>query len=413
MFPVLIRNEKSLTRNGTVAPVQDDMNMFNVLFMASSRNVGLTFNLTRLAIALKKIGNKVIVVSEPKEEEKGLFKELIRKGVKCYTMCGIDNFSIRKTMSAAKKIGKIIENHDVDVVHAQGIRHVLVAFIASKIFCRDKKIGITVSVHTTLHGRPYENLTPLVESFLLNMCADIAMPVAKSVANKLVNFGLFPNKVAHIHNGIDLELCEMIMCGDEYLFSVPHDFKSSSHVIVGYFAKMIPHKGHKYLIKAISEVAKEFPNIRLVITGNGPLREELKILSENLSMEKKVLFTGRIEYRSLYQLLKRIDIYAFPSLAELFPFAILEAMAAGKPIVATNVGGVHEAVIDGVNGYLVPPRDPISLAKAILRLINDPNKAREMGLKGRRLVEQKFSMDVITRKLNDVYELALKRKINA
>jgi len=85
-------------------------------------------------------------------------------------------------------------------------------------------------------------------------------------------------------------------------------------------------------------------------------------------------------------------------------------MAARKAIVATDVGGVSEAVMDGVNGYLVPPRDPTSLAKAILRLINDPDKAREMGLKGRRLVEQRFSMDVITRKLNDVYELALKRK---
>lgn len=388
------------------------MKKFNLLFMASSKNVGLTFNLTRLAIALKKIGHKVIVVSESKEEEKGLFEELIRRGVKCYAICGIDNFSIKKTMSAAKKIGKIIENHDVDVVHAQGIRHMLVAFIASKIFCRDKKIGITVSVHTTLHGRPYENLTPLVESFLLNMCADIAMPVAKSVANKLVNFGLFPNKVAHIHNGIDLDLCEMIMCGDEYLFSVPHDFKSSSHVIVGYFAKMIPHKGHKYLIKAISEVAKEFPNIRLVITGNGPLREELKILSENFGIEKKVLFTGRIEYRSLYQLLKRIDIYAFPSLAELFPFAILEAMAAGKPIVATDVGGVSEAVIDGVNGYIVPPRDPTSLANAILKLINDSEKAKEMGKNSRRLAEEKFNLPKIAYDLTKCYERSLKRVVN-
>lgn len=87
-----------------------------------------------------------------------------------------------------------------------------------------------------------------------------------------------------------------------------------------------------------------------------------------------------------------------------------KCMAARKPIVATNVGGVSEAVINGVNGYLVPPRDPASLAKAILKLINNPETARKMGARGRRLVEQRFSMNVITRKLNDVYELALKRK---
>jgi len=78
--------------------------------------------------------------------------------------------------------------------------------------------------------------------------------------------------------------------------------------------------------------------------------------------------------------------------------------------VATNVGGVSEAVTDGVNGYLVPPKDPTSLAKAILRLINDPNRAKKMGMNGRRLVEQRFSMDVLSQKLSSVYEVALERK---
>ena len=386
------------------------MNKLNILFMASSKNAGLSFNFTRLAIALRRMGHKLIVVSEPKEQEKGLFEELINSGIECYAINGIDNLSMRKTISAANKIRKIIQNNDVDVVHAQGIRQMLVAFIASKIFCRNPKIRITVSVHTTLHGSAYENVALVVESLLLNLCADIAMPVAKSVANKLVNFGLFSKKVVPVYNGIDLELFDTIMCDDEYVSSFPHDFESSPYITVGYFATMIQRKGHKYLIKAISEVAKEFPNIRLVITGNGPLRNELETLSKRLGIKDKVLFTGEIEYRSLYQLLRRVAIFAFPSLAELFPFAILEAMAAGKPIVATDVGGVSEAVMDGVNGYLVPPRDPTSLTKAILRLMNDPEKAREMGLKGRRLVEQRFSMEVITRKLNDAYELALKRK---
>lgn len=382
----------------------------NILFMASSKNAGLTFNFTRLAVALKRIGHKVIVISEPKEQEKGLFEELINSGIEFHAIQGIDNLSMRKTISAANKIGKIVQNNGVDVVHAQGIRQMLVAFIASKIFCRNPKIGITVSVHTTLHGSAYENVTLLVESLLLNLCADIAMPVAKSVAGKLVNFGLFPKKVVPVHNGIDLELFDMIMCGDEYVSSFPHDFKSSSHIIVGYFATMIQRKGHKYLIKAISEVAKEYPNVRLVITSNGPLRNELETLCERLGVKDKVLFTGEIGYRSLYQLLRRVTIFAFPSLAELFPFAILEAMAAGKPIIATDVGGVQEAVIDGVNGYIVPPRDSKSLAEAMLVLIKTPNEAREMGAKGRRIVEQEFSIDVIARKFNYIYELALKRK---
>ncbi len=392
--------------------MQKTMNKLNILFMGSSRNGGLTFNFTNLAIALRKFGHNVIMVSEPKEEEKGLFRELARNQINCHTLHGLDNLSIKNTIRAAGTMEKIIDYHDVDVIHAQGIRHSLVAFLASKIFRCKKKIRVVVSIHTTSHGTLYENATLLVESFLLNICAHLAMPVAKSFANRLVNFGLCPDKVVTVHNGIDLELFDEIMRSNEYLSLLPADFRSSSSIVVGYFANMVPRKGHKYLIEAISEVSKEFPNIRLIITSNGPLRDKLKILSENLDIKRKVLFTGKVGYRSLYQLLKRIDIYAFPSLAELFPFAILEAMAAGKPIVATNVGGVSEAVIDGVNGHLIPPKEPISLAKAIINLINDSDKAKEMGKNSRMLVEEKFDLAKIVHDLTRCYELSLMRAGN-
>ena len=387
-----------------------DTNKFNVLFMASSNNVGLTFNLARLAIALKKFGHKVIVVSEPKEEEKGLFDELKSRGVEWYTECAIDHLSINKTFNAARSMGKIIDECDIEVIHAQGIRHLLVAFLASKIFCRKKKIGIVVNIHSTLHGKPYENVALLVESFLLRTCADLAISVAKSVANKLVKFGLSSNKVVTVYNGIDLELFDEIRCGDEYLSLLPADLKSCLFIVVGYFASLISRKGHKYLIEAISEVSKEFPNIRLVITGSGPLRDKLKILSKNLGIEKKVLFTGKIEYKYLYQLLNKIDVYAFPSLAELFPFAILEAMAAGKPIVATRVGGMPEAIRDGENGILVPPRDYKSLADGIKRLIKNPTEAERMGKKSRKLVEEKFDIQKIAYDLSECYRLCREKK---
>jgi len=390
----------------------NNLKKFNLLFIASSKKWGLHFNFSRLAIALKEIGHKVIVVSELKEQEKGLFDELTYRGIKWHTVYGIDNFLKGKIISSAKKIGKIIENYNVDVVHAQGIRQMLIVFIASKIFCRKKKIGIVVSIHTILHGRPYENVTPLIESFLLNICADIAMPVANSVANKLVAFGLFPKKVITIYNGIDLRLFDEIMCGNEYLNLLPAKLKSSSYIIVGYFAKMTPRKGHKYLIKSISEISKEFPNIMLVITSTGPLVYELKTLSKNLGIEKNVLFTGKIEYNHLYQLLKRIDIYAFPSLADLFPFAILEAMAAGKPIVATNVGGIPEVIKNGETGILIPPKDSKKLAESIRKFIKNPEEANKMGFKCRKLIEEQFDIQKIAYNFSNCYELCIKRILN-
>ena len=379
-------------------------NKFNVLFMASSKGVGLTFNFSRLAVWLRKLGHKVIVVSEPKEEEAGLFKELMRNQIESYKLNGLANFSIQNTISAARAMEKIISFHDVNVIHAQGIRQLIVAFVASKIFCHKRRMRVVVTLHTTSHGTPYDKVTLLIESLLLNVCADFVISVARSVRRKLIDFGLFPSKVATVHNGIDLELFDEITHGNGYPSFLPNHFKSSSCIVVGYFASMIQRKGHKYLIQALPKVSERFPEVRLILTSSGPLRNQLENLSKNLGIDNKVLFTGKIRYQFLYQLLNNVDVYAFPSLAELFPFAILEAMAAGKPIVATDVGGVSEAVSDGVNGRLVPPGDPESLAKAMVELLSDPNKAREMGENSRALAEEKFHLAKIAYELTRWYE---------
>ena len=386
------------------------MNKFNVLFIASARNMGLSFNLTRLAIALQIFGHEVTVVSETGEEEEGLFEELTRRGIKHYALQGLDAISVKNTVNAARTMGKIIDCENVDVVHAQGIRQLIVAFFAAKIFTHRKKIAVVTSTHSTLAGSPYENATLLVESFLLNMCTDLAMPVAQSVANRLVSFGLIPNKVVTVHNGIDLELIDEAVCSGEHPPLLPDDLNRSSTILVGYFARLVQYKGHQFLIKAISEVSKEFPNIRLIIAGDGPLRGELESLSRQLGVEEKVLFTGKIRHKSVYELLKQVDIYAFPSSGELFPLAILEAMAAGNPIVATSVGGVNEVIKDGETGILVPPKEHAKLAEGIKELINDPLRAEQMGKKSRKLVEENFSLHKIAYDLTKCYELCVRRK---
>jgi len=374
--------------------------------------MGLSFNFTRLAIALKEIGHKVVVISELGEEEKGLREELKRRGIKHYTLKGLDNISIKNTINTARTMGRIVDSDNVDVIHAQGIRQLIVAFLASKIFCRRKKASIVVSIHTTLKGGPYENLTLLIESFLLNICTDLALPVAKSVADNLVNFGAIPNRMIIVYNGIDVDLLDEITCGDDYSFVLPEELDDSSVIVLGYFARLDHVKGHRYLIKAISEVSKSFPNIKLILAGNGSLRDALESLSRELNIEEKVLFTGKISHKSIYKILKRVNIYAFPSLAELFPFAILEAMAARKPIVATSVGGVVEVIKNEETGLLVPLGNPTELAKGIKRLINNPSEAEEMGRKCRKLIEKKFTVRKIAYDLTRCYELSLKRKLH-
>jgi len=390
--------------------VQVVVNRLNVLFMACTDYVGLTFNLTRLAIALKDIGHKVIVLSSPGEEEKGLFEELDRRRIKYYLSHGLETLSVRNLLTAARTMANIINREDVDVIHAQGMRHLISAFLASKIFFRKKKIGLVASPHSYLAGTRYEKVTLLVESFLLNICADLALPVSKSVGDKLVAYGLVSQKVAPVYNGIDLKLLDETMRSARYSHLIPREFSRSSVILVGFFASLTPLKGHTYLIMGISRVSEEFPNVRLVIAGGGPMKGELERLSRRLGLEKKVLFTGKISHKSVYELLKRIDLYVFPSLAELFPFAVLEPMAACKPIVATKVGGVPEVIEDGKTGLLVPPRDYARLADGIKRLIRNPIEAEEMGSNCRKLIEERFTLHRIAHDLTECYELSIKRE---
>jgi len=387
------------------------MKKFSVLFMASGRNMGLTFNLSRLAIALKEIGHKVVTVSELGEEEKGLAEELKRKGIAHYTFYGLDALSLKNTVKAARTIGKIADYENVDVVHVQGMRQLIVAFLASRIFSPGKKVAIVASTHSILAGTPYEKATLFIESLLLNLCADLAMPVSKLLANRLIDCGLIRNKVVVVYNGIDSKLVEETLCKD-------HDDRSlllgkvkfSSDILIGYFARLVPNKGHEYLIDAISKVSKDHPNVKLLIGGDGPLKHELKSLSKQLGVEEKVVFVGKIEHKTVYKLLKRVDIYVFPSSAELFPYAILEAMAAGKPIVSTHIGGVPEIIKNGETGFLVPPKDQDKLADGIRKLIEKPKEAEQMGRNGRKLIEEKFTLGKIADDLTKCYEISIRRK---
>lgn len=374
-----------------------------MLFMASSKS-GLTFNLARLAIALKKEGHSITVVSENKEEEKGLFEELGRNQIEHYEMAGLDNLSLKSTFFAARDLGRIIDQKKVRILHAQGIRHLLVAFFASKFFSRNRDLRILATIHSTSVGTRHENIILLIESFLLDIFADLAITVANYEAEKLINFGLFRSKVITIHNGVDLEIMNCYKDKHENPISIPPDFSKPSRIILGYFARLAALKGHRYLLEAFAQISKEHPDTRLLIAGEGPLRDELRKQSIELGIDGKVLFLGWIDHIRLFQVIDLIDIYVFPSVAELFPYTILEAMAAAKPIVSTAVGGIPEIIRDGENGILVSPRNSQFLVNGISRLIDNPKMAEKMGESCKNLVQSKFSLQKIAAELSHCYQ---------
>jgi glycosyltransferase involved in cell wall biosynthesis len=144
-----------------------------------------------------------------------------------------------------------------------------------------------------------------------------------------------------------------------------------------------------------------------MIAGRGELLGQLKAEAAELGLDGKVKFLGFRD--DIPELLQELDIFVLPSLSEGLPLSALEAMAAGKPVVATDVGGTHEAVIDRHTGLLVPPEDPQALSEGILCLLRQPELAKIFGDAGRKRVEQIFSLETMIKRYEELYdELSLK-----
>jgi glycosyltransferase involved in cell wall biosynthesis len=166
-----------------------------------------------------------------------------------------------------------------------------------------------------------------------------------------------------------------------------------------------PQKAHQVLIAAIARIAERWPDMQVLVVGVGPRREELEQLSAELGLQRVIRFLG---YRSdVPDVLAAADVAVCSSDFEGTPIAILEYMEAGVAVVSTAVGGVPDVIEDGVHGLLVPRRDPDALAGAISELLADPQRAREMGARGRERRRSEFTLEALIDRLEALYrELA-------
>jgi L-malate glycosyltransferase len=172
--------------------------------------------------------------------------------------------------------------------------------------------------------------------------------------------------------------------------------------------RLTEQKGHVHLLEAIPGVLEKFPDTVFAIAGDGPFRAELEARAQQLGVSKSVHFLGtRSDVPTLLQM---AHIFALPSLWEGLPIAMLEAMAAGLPVVATRVEGVEEVIVDGENGLLLPPADPESLKIALLRLLAQPDLRVNLGTAGNTLVQGGFSLDQMGKRYEDLFVSLLEDK---
>lgn len=319
------------------------------------------------------------------------------------------------------EIKKILKDEKIDILHinlwnpASG-RY---AFMAGK----SAGIPIIVTEHDPFQLPYFKNF--LKKYFLKN----VSKIVAISNANKKTLAELFPqykNKISVIHNGIDLTWWQsqfLRFGNDDWKNIKKNIFKThESTLIILSIAELHERKGLKYLIEAFPEIAKKYPNVKLAIVGEefapprrgsllklgspsasleGGERNNLENLIKKLDIENRVILLGR--RKEIPRILKSSNIFVLPSVREGFGLVNLEAMACPLPVVATKAGGIPEIVVDGETGFLVEPKNPHAIFKALDKLISDPNLRIKMGENGLTRVRKSFDAKKMAEEYEKIY----------
>jgi glycosyltransferase involved in cell wall biosynthesis len=170
--------------------------------------------------------------------------------------------------------------------------------------------------------------------------------------------------------------------------------------VVGSVANLKPHKGHEHLLRAAVVVRRSLPEARFVLVGQGPLERKLRARARALGVEEAVIFTGYRE--DALQVMQMFDVFVLASVQEGLAIALIEAMALGKPSVVTRVGGLPEVVHDGEEGFVVPPSDPLALARAIITVLQDRGLSDSFSAAARRRADT-FKIQNAVRRIEDVY----------
>ena len=274
-------------------------------------------------------------------------------------------------LTAAWRLSRLLRQLKPDVIHAHDPHGVAMAALALSMSTQIVKPPLVASRRVDFHLRGNSLSRWKYRQVDCFICA------SEAIRQMLVGDGVAESRAVTVHEGIDIERVERADPANLHgEFWLPHHAP-----IVGNVAALVPHKGQRHLIDAAKAVVLQMPDTRFIIAGEGELRPALERQIRDYHLEKHVLLAGfRPDVLSLH---KAFDIFVMSSLTEGLGTSLLDAMAAGKPIVATRAGGIPEVVGDEETGVLVPPRDHDAMAEAIVRLLKDDTLRRKMGDAGR------------------------------
>lgn len=289
------------------------------------------------------------------------------------------------------KFSDMIELLHPDVVHSYLLQENLIA----RIVCKFKNKKLICGKRDTDRHKLF--LKVWLDRLTIGMAG---MNISNSTAgvNELRSYGVPGKKVLYVPNGKKVYQLEKIMKkmdAKRKLGFAPEE------ILLGCVARLYKFKGHEYLIRAMPKVIEENPKAKLLIIGDGEMKVNLVKIRDKLGLSNSILFLG--ERKDVPEILSAIDIFVFPSLREGMPGALMEAMAAGLPVIATDIDGNKELIQNGENGILVPVKDSEHLTSAINNLISNPNSMHDFAKNARDTIKNEFGIELMVKKLDKIY----------
>ena len=354
---------------------------------------GIGIYTVSLARYLKKANQDVTVASSG-----GDLEPLLASSGICHVKFDIRTkaeFGIKMWRTLPEVI-KLLKSGGFDIVHAQTRVTQVLARLADKF--------VKVPIVTTCHGFFKHNR---LSRKVFPCWGDMTIAISDSVRDHLLrDFLVSPSKIVRVYNGIEL---------GRYLAA--RDIKDQAlmksiglrqeNKIIGSIGRLSSVKGYKYLVEAFKGVSEKEPRARLVIVGEGPEEKALKEQIQSLSLEGKVILTPGAAPLEKY--MEIFDVFCMPSVHEGLGLSVMEAMAAGKACVVSNVGGLAELITNEKDGILVPSEDPVSLSKALFRLLGDDEIRGYLAENARRKAEIGFSIEDSVERTIEVYKKVVER----
>ncbi len=358
----------------------------NILFLTNHLNVGgITSYTLTLATGLKKRGHNVHVASSGGE----LLPSFIQQGVNFIPVPLRTKSEISpKLLISLFRLLPLIKRYDINVIHANSRTTQVLAGLISVI----SKVKYVSTCHGFFKVRFGRRFFPCWGKKVIAISSQVSQHLQD-------DFFVKESDIRIINNGINLERFKFIDASAQK--EARRRFGISDNFVVGIIARLSDVKGHIYLIEAIKMVIEAVPSVKLLIVGEGKMKQKLDERINDLRIADNVVFLAHIT--DTREILAVMDVFVMPSLKEGLGLALMEAMASGLAVVGSNVGGIKTLIQNNSNGLLVEPGDSAGLSRAILGLLQDSSRRESLGRKAREFISQNFSQEKMILETERVY----------